>query len=54
MSIRISYVMKKSDWIKLVILILVGGIAISGLYREYKKTNEEFNNTIESLHTQSQ
>ncbi len=49
MPIRISYVMRKSDWIKLAILIVVGAVAITGLYREYLKTNQEFNNAIASI-----
>ncbi len=52
MSIRISYVMKKSDWVKLAILIVVGAVAITGLYREYLKTNQEFDNAVASLQTE--
>lgn len=48
MSVKLSYVVKKSDWLKLSILILVGAIAISTLYVEYQKTSSEYDRVMAS------
>lgn len=52
MSLKFSYVMSKNDWIKLAILLLVGGISIGVLYREYSQTVQEYNTTISSIERQ--
>jgi len=46
MAITLNTIMKKSDWVKLGILIVVGAIAITILYGEYKKTSDAYNSAI--------
>lgn len=46
MAITFNRIMKKSDWIKLCVLIVVGVSAITFLYGEYQKTNDAYNNAI--------
>lgn len=49
MPLKLSYVMRKGDWVKLGVLLVVGIIAISSLYREYQKTTAEYEKTMASL-----
>ena len=42
MFIQLSTVMRRGDIIKLTIVIFVGIIAFAGLYREYQKTEREY------------
>ena len=42
MSIQLSMVMRKGDWIKLFIIVAVGYIAITKLYVDYQTTIKEY------------
>lgn len=47
MAIKFSYIINKSDWIKLSILLIVGAVSISVLFMEYQKTVDEYERVIQ-------
>jgi hypothetical protein len=39
---QLSYVMRRGDWIKLAIIVLVGTFAVTKLYTEYQTTIAQY------------
>lgn len=54
MSIKLSLVMTRGDWIKLGILLVVGAVSISILLKEYQKTNTIYNDAYSQAVTSAQ